>query len=363
MSDARPPDDVDDARNDRDSLADVVEFHNFHKELSRTKKRDFTWHVKPTSSAASPDDELRMVVFRCKESDGTTAKDKLVKYAERHRHELCLVYNLNAYAKKKDGQKVAGMKLWTSVRDHATFAHMALLCDFKDKKIDRWYEVLRENHPARFVVAIDISRGLKAKKKVGILRDFIHCAKLVMKHYSVNHPAILDDDGDTKFQKLWRITDASNDEKTNFHLVLTGLGHVTTHHEHAEALTNEIAAELMKRYQHLDEYYGYAENLLGFLDASIYTRWHSMRLPLMVGGKLDPKKKRPFIPVDVNFEKNTITEIPHTYEDGFADAFPDYMASFVTPDEMKVKLDPSPLSYRNPSAAPQGAHRRRYNRC
>eukprot|EP00854_Cymbomonas_tetramitiformis_P027511 gene27511-33935_t len=261
-----------------------------------------------------------MAFFEC--------KDKLVKYADRHHHELYLVYDPNAFTDKTTGKEVTGHGLWTSVRDHAPFARMALLCDFKDKKIDRWYEVLRDDHPARFVIDIDTSFAMEVKEKVALLRDFILCAKLVMKNRCVNHLPILDDDDNTKFQKLWRITDASNDENTNFHLVLTGLGHLSNHNVEAKKLSNEIACMLMVRRGLIDEYYGYAENLLGFLDASIYTRWHSMRLPLMVGGKLDPEKKRPFIPVDVNFKKNTITEIPHEYENGFADAFPDYMASF-----------------------------------
>ncbi|KAK3265824.1 hypothetical protein CYMTET_25523 [Cymbomonas tetramitiformis] len=308
MADAAPsPDDVDDARNDRDSPAAVVEFDDFHKEFSsKTKKRDFTWHVKPTSSAASPDDELQMAFFR--------SADNLKKYAKRHHHELCLAYDFDAFTDKTTGKEVSGgSKLWTSIRDHATFARMALLCDFKDKKIDRWYEILRdEKHSVRFVVDIDFDFAMEVKEKVALLRTYIDSAKIVLKE--------------------------------SFHLVLTGLGHLSNHNVEAKKLNGAIEKVFVASCNFI-QFEKYCKRnsegaLQTFLDANIYSHWRSMRLPLMVKARLDPEKERPFYPVEVDFELNTITKIPHAYEDGFADTFPDYMASFVTPDEMKASITP-----------------------
>eukprot|EP00854_Cymbomonas_tetramitiformis_P001660 gene1658-2306_t len=339
---ADAPTDDDDAQNDFLPTV-VVEFDNFRDEISsRYNKRDFTLHVKPTSSAASPDDELRMAVFRCKDSDGTLAKTKLEKYAKQHHHALYLGYDSDAYA--KNGQEITGMKVWTSVRDHATFARMALLCDFETKKINRWYEVLRDDHRVRFVVDLDIDFAMNDEEKVALLRTYIHSAKIALKERCgavVKRLSILDDD--TEFRKLWRVTDASKGEKTSFHLVLTGLGHLSNHRLAAKQLNGAIEKVFMRS----DDFINFEKYckrnpdgvLESFLDANIYSKWRAMRLPLMVKARLDPEKERPFYPVEVDFEENTITRIPHTYEDGFADAFPNYMASYVSPDEMKVKLD------------------------
>eukprot|EP00854_Cymbomonas_tetramitiformis_P025814 gene25814-31586_t len=344
MADAAPPpDDVDDARNDHLPTV-VVELDKFRDEISsKYNKCDFTLHVKPTSSAASPDDELRMAVFRCKAPDGTFAKTKLEKYADRHHHALCLAYDFDAYA--KNGLENTGAKVWTSVRDHATFARMALLCDFEKKKINRWYEVLREEHRVRFVVDIDIDFAMNDEEKVALLRTYIHSAKIALKKKcaTVKRSSILNDKNDTKFRELWRITDASKGKKTSFHLVLTGLGHLSNHLKEGKKLNGAIEKVFMASAEFI-QFEKYCKRnsegaLQSFLDNNIYSSWRPMRLPLMVKAKLDPEKERTFYPVEVDFEKNTITRIPHKYEDGFADAFPDYMASFVTPDEMKVKLD------------------------